>query len=145
MSTLKNEKISLEKQIETLKRDIENERKSRISLSLGANQTDQHIIQQLNAQLQEFESKNKELVNHNISLRDTLNELRRTHNQTLNELDETKRLNLFLKSQVEGLDREKNDLTTRIRADSNAEIQAETESMKLRLRINELEREAREV
>ena len=43
------------------------------------------------------------------------------------------------------MDRERNDLTTRIRADSNADIQAETELMKLRLRIIELERESREI
>lgn len=49
-----------------------------------------------------------------------------------------------MKSRLEGIEKDKSDLEIRARADSNAEIASQTENMKLRLRINELQEQAKD-
>ena len=70
-----------------------------------------------------------------------MTELRKTNNQIVNELDEFKRQNSSLKGKVDILEK---DTENRIRADSNAEIASQTENMKLRLRINELQEQLKD-
>ena len=140
---MKNDKAGLERQNELLKKELELERKNRTAPT-GASLTDQHIIQALNMKIENYESNNKLLVNETISLRDTLAELRKTNQGVVFEIDEFRRRHNLLKERLETMEREKGELEGRVRADSNAEIASQTENMKLRLRINELQEQAKD-
>lgn len=86
------------------------------------------------------EKKSQNLRNEIKSLNETLSHLRGIYNDTQNEIEGQIRENKELRLRVERTEKEKNEVMRRSKENSDVKIQTETDQLRLRLQINELEK-----
>ena len=144
INSLKKENATNDLEIRRLRQELEAERRVKVP-SFGPPQPSVDPLSQQWLQQQNFESEKRTLINQVSSLKDTLDELRRTNNTTLMELDEAKRNIESLRNNLDSSRKDNIELSAKLKhSGDSSQVLAQTEIMKLTLKINEMERSQQE-